>query len=160
MKKLVLFSFCALSFLDCRQPAQEAQAPVGNQPQQPVLLWGENFIVKDSANKMLNSYLQSTSGEGDALSSLIFDAEDLRTYLSNTDIRHVKVMFAHTLDYINAGHQGEDAAYRRGELTLIMAGYDEEGNYVYYNGNQVVDHSLPCPTLCPVSGTAANDLLQ
>ncbi|MBS1773645.1 MAG: hypothetical protein JST82_12365 [Bacteroidetes bacterium] len=116
-------------------------------------------IPKDSANKMISSYITSLNGNPDDVNlySLIIDADQLRLYLSNTNIKHVKLMLAHTLEYINSGHSGQNCGYKSGALTLIIAGYDASNNYVYYDANMVMDHMLPCPSSCPSSGTAANN---
>ena len=58
-------------------------------------------------------------------------------------------MLAHTMEYINAGNYGVNSGYQSGELTLIVAGFDENGNYIYNNQNMVLDHAMPCPTYCP-----------
>jgi len=109
---------------------------------------------------MLTSY-QASIDDSD-LHSLIFDADELRSYLStnNNSIKKVKVMFAHTLPYINSGHEGQYAGYKAGELTVIIAGYDLDNNYVYWNTNNVMDNALPCPTMCPVNGTASNNVFE
>ncbi len=122
-----------------------------------------SFIPVDSANKMLTSYLTSIDNpqsEG-SLKSLIIDASALRSYLNNTEngeINKVKIMFAHTLEYINSGHEGQNAGYQSGALTLIIAGYDDEGNYIYNHENKVLDNGAGCPINCP-SGEAGNELL-
>jgi hypothetical protein len=122
----------------------------------------EVFIPTDSANKMISSYLQSVgagSGTDTSLHSLIFDGDSLRAYLSsNPNIKHVKVMFAHTLEYINAMGAGHNVGYERGALTVVFGGYDVEGNYVFWQQNQIPNHGSPCPSSCPTIGNAANDL--
>lgn len=122
-----------------------------------------HFISKDSANKMIQSYLNSVSVPGTIqdtnLYSLILDAQALRTYLSDTTIKGVKVMLAHTLDYINAGNEGTNAGYKSNALTIVIAGYDQNGNYVLGPGYRVPDRAVPCPVVCPL-GTAGNSLLE
>lgn len=117
------------------------------------------FIHVDSANKMLNSYLNSvsTAERADDLHSLIVDAEALRYYLQNTDIKHVKIMLAHRLDYINAGNGNNYAGTDYNALTIIIAGYDQNSNYVYTSAGTVLDNVQPCPHNCIASGTAASD---
>lgn len=116
------------------------------------------------ANDMIQSYLDSINASSDNsnLHSLIFDADELREYLAtdNGAIKKIKVMFAHTLQYISDGHEGENAGYKRGALTLIIAGFDANNDYVYWDTNSVMDNGTECPALCPTSGTAANDLLS
>src|SRR5689334_13154041 len=88
------------------------------------------FTSIDSANKMITSY-QNGKAEATDLNSLIIDAEALRYYLQNSDIKHIKLMFAHKLSYINSGHANESAGMDYNALTLVIAGYNGEGNYVY-----------------------------
>ena len=120
------------------------------------------LIPVDSANKMLGSYLSSIdyAGNDSTLRSISLDACMLRDYLNSLEGQElvgVKVMFAHTLDYINAGHVGEDAGYRSGALTLLLAGYDESGNY-YLPENGIFNKGVPCPTHCP-PGAAGNPFI-
>lgn len=120
-------------------------------------------IPVDSANKMITSYLTSIGGVNSTqqnLYSLIVDAGSLRTYLSNPNIKNVKLMFAHTLEYINAGNAGQNCGYGSGKLTLIIAGYDGSGNYVLDTKNGVEDNLQPCPHNCPTSGTAASNTIS
>lgn len=121
----------------------------------------DSDIPVDSANKMISSYITSLGGNSDDqnLYSLIVDANCLRSYLSNTNVKKVKLMFAHTLNYINSGHQGQNCGYKSGELTLVIAGYDASGNYVLTTGGNVMDGLNPCPHNCPNSGTASSNTI-
>jgi len=118
------------------------------------------FIPIDSANKMIGSYLYSinSSYNDSGLRSFTINADSLRSYLDNGDVNNIKLIFAHTLNYINAGYDGVNSGLESGALTIIIAGYDNSGNYVYKNG-MVLDHLKPCPYTCP-SGQATNDYLQ
>ena len=118
-----------------------------------------SFICVDSANKMLQSYLASLNDADDSsLHCLIFDADSLRAYLANPNIKNVKLMFGHSLEYINEGHYGQPTGYTSGNLTIIIAGYDVNGTYIYKGGNKVLDHGAPCPTYCG-SGAASSPTL-
>lgn len=124
---------------------------------------GQYFIPVDSANKMLESYLNSINADVDTstnIQSFIIDADALREYLSDTSIKKVKVMLAHTLNYVNSGGNGLPCGYRTGKLTIILAGYDEDKNYIFAPGNKVMDHAVPCPTACPTIGTASDMTLH
>src|SRR5690606_16176584 len=120
---------------------------------------GPTFIPSDSANKMIQSYLTSTTGNPDDLRALILDADSMKSYLTDTSIRHLKVMLAHTLNYINDGNNGRPAGYESGALTIVVAGVNSLGDYVFIHGNGVMNMAAPCPYLCWGSGTAASDLL-
>jgi hypothetical protein len=119
------------------------------------------FIRVDSANKMLNSYLNSISSgtHENELHALIIDADALRSYLENTNIKHVKLMFAHRLDYINAGGLNHYAGLSNNALTVVVAGYDNDNNYVCSPAGTYLDNAMPCPYVCPSNGSAASDLL-
>lgn len=119
-------------------------------------------ISVDSANRMLSSYIRSRQSDAD-LYSLIINADTLRSYLNDTTagvIKEVKLMFAHRMDYINKGNDGIPCGLGNYGLTLIIAGYDENGDYVLINGNSVLDNCAPCPATCPtLSGNASENLL-
>lgn len=119
------------------------------------------FIPLDSANKMLQSYLASINylQNDTELHSIIFKAADLRQMLADPKTSNVKIMFAHTLDYINAGGSGEYCGYKSKELTVIISSYDSAGNYTYTPAGKVLEMGAPCPTSCPKMGNASNDLL-
>lgn len=122
------------------------------------------FIPVDSANKMIKSYLTSAGGGAvdTNLYSITFNADSLRRMLNDETqgkITNVKIMFAHTLDYINSGHQNQYCGYKTGALTLVIAGFDADGNYKYYPAGRVMDIGQPCPPLCPDHGSAAKDTL-
>lgn len=122
-------------------------------------------ISIDTANKMLLSYLHSVnyqSATDTNLTSIIINADSLRNYLNDTanrKIKYVKVMFAHTLDYINNGGKDNYCGYNLDALTFIVVGYDSMNNYVYNAQNMVYDRFAPCPNCCPTSGTASQYLL-
>ena len=119
------------------------------------------FVHLDSANKMLSSYLNSLSisdPEPD-LHSLIIDANALRYYLENQNITQLKIMFAHQLDYINNGGLNEYAGLRSDAITIVIAGINENSDYVYTPAVTALDNAKPCPYNCPNGGTAASDLL-
>jgi len=122
------------------------------------------FIPIDSANKMIASYLNSINYQNNDtdLHAIIFNADTLRRVLndsSNGKIASVKLLFAHTLDYINSGGQNHRIGYKGGAFTIVIAGYKANGDYVYYPSGKVADNAYPCPTSCPVSGNASGNLL-
>ena len=119
------------------------------------------FIPSDTANEMINSYIYSVSSGSHAsdLHAFSIDADLLRTYLANTSIKNVKLILAHTMDYIHSGFRGVYAGMQPGAVTIIIAGYDNDGNYVYKDGSFVLDHASPCPYTCP-PGAAGDDLLH
>ena len=174
MKKIILlFAASACVFTVCTSKKTSAAARKHSTPAAtpapaaaPAPAPAPSAIISlDSANKMLLSYLNSINyhvNDTD-LRSVIFDASQLRNYLSNPMITNVKLMFAHTLDYINSGGKNNYAGYKSGALTLIVACYDANGNYVYDNAasySTVLDYGMPCPSSCPTAGTAAVDTFQ
>ncbi|WP_276132350.1 hypothetical protein [Polluticoccus soli] len=128
------------------------------------------FIPVDTANAMIGSYLNSINGnsgnngntgygQSQNIKSFIVDANALRFYLQNTNIRYVKLLMAHKLNYINKGGKNKDAGYRGDALTIVISGFDSSNNYIYSPQGAVLDFSAPCPNNCPGTGTASNDLL-
>jgi hypothetical protein len=123
------------------------------------------YIPIDSANKMIGSYLNSiNSQQNDSdLHSVIFDADCLRDYLKDNNVSKIKIMFAHTLEYINNGGQDQNVGYEAGKLTFVLAGFDRYGDYVFSLQDtirSVMNHGTACPTICPRDGSASNDLLR
>lgn len=170
--KRVAFAFAIVAaFTACTDPSSQQDNPTGDSTAPGITTLGGSgdsnaaFIQKDTANKMIRSYLTSVGAPGNDsnLRSLILDASSLRSYL-NTDpegkkITKMKVMFAHTQSYINAGNTGRNCGYKSGALTVVLAGYDSAGNYVLYPGNMVMDRAVPCPSNCPSVGSASSDLI-
>ncbi len=168
-RKIITPVLCfALALISCNNASQPATTAEGTGEKSMARVAGgscEEYVAIDSANKMLLSYLHSVDFQNNDtdLRSMVFDAACLRDYLSNANVASVKVMFAHTLDYINNGGQDQPAGYRSGKLTLVIAGYDRSGNYVFStqgNDKMVLDLAAPCPHNCPQAGTAAADSLQ
>lgn len=117
------------------------------------------FISVDTANMMIGSYLNSISSSSNKIKSFIVDANALRYYLQNTNIKYVKLMLAHKKNYIRGGGQNQDAGYDGQALTMVITGFDSSNNYIYSPQGAVLDFSQPCPFNCPTSGSAAYDLL-
>jgi hypothetical protein len=119
------------------------------------------FISTSIANQMINSYIYSITQDttqNDDIKSFSISADSLRLYLSNSQIKNVKLIFGHTMEYITLGNSGVYSGMKSGALTIIIAGYDSAGNYIY-QGECVLDHALPCPFSCP-PGDAGGNLLQ
>ncbi len=163
MKKSHLsFPILLLSLTSCSPNNPDSKHPhIPKSASASGILLADHGISRDSANKMLESYILSVGETDTALKSLIIDADALRGYLSNSDVKHIKIMFAHTLDYINAGNNGRNAYYHPGRFTIVLSGYNENNDYIYWGPERMaINQALFCPTLCPTYGTAANDLLQ
>jgi len=175
MKKTVTFlaatGISLFAILACNKKSDPGTGSNAVMPQQPEMkfygfggsLGGSQPITIDTANVMISSYLQSIQGNTDTdVQSFSMSADSLRQYLNDTSrgkIANLKIVFAHTMNYINSGGRGKYAGYRSGALTLIVVGYDINGNYIYNGQNEVYDHMVPCPTSCP-NGPAGNGLLQ
>jgi len=147
---LISVALIALFTSSCSDPSSKAQQSET----------ATHFIPLDSANKMIESYITSTANLPDtSLKSVIFDADEFREYLKDKEIKKVKIIMAHNLNYINKGNGGKYAGYNSSVLTFVIAGYDNQGNYIFHNG-MAMDRGLPCPVFCPNMGTASNDLLM
>jgi hypothetical protein len=173
-KTMMLTAAAALLLASCEgnktnneEPSNNESTTVGVQSTETDTLGDpagmRSFINKDSANRMISSYLESIpmADQSTSLASLIIDADSLRAYLNDTSlhIKKVKIMFAHTLPYINSGNYGVFAGYGIGKLTTVLAGYDSSNNYRFWGGNAVMDNGRPCPNTCPSSGTASSNIL-
>lgn len=117
-------------------------------------LSGQNYsqsISVDTANQMIQSYLTGVGypSVDTAIRALSFDADTLRRYLANNDITTIKFMFAHQTAYINNGGYGSKPGLNPAAMTLIIAGIDDNDNYVLNSQNGVYDHMLNCPVQCP-----------
>ena len=87
------------------------------------------------ANSMLGSYLTSIDyqKEDTELHSWIVNADSLRSYLNDTSrgkIQNIKIMLSHTPEYVKVS-SGQNCGYKVGALTVIIAGYDSQNNYIY-----------------------------
>lgn len=174
MNRTLLFAICIAIFsMACNKsetqvaPAAAAQGSTSNTSKTHYAARDSSgtspFISIDDANEMINSYIKSTSTSSNAtygpdVKSYSIDADALRAYLEDPNVKKIKVCFAHTQAYIDAGNTGLPAGYQSGAMTLVLVGYDASGNYIYHNG-AVLDHAAPCPYSCP-PGDAGGDLLQ
>lgn len=160
MKKIGLTMLSTIAVLFCssckNQNDQMKHQPVCVRDTLRSVSYAYPYVLPvDSANKMINSYLTSINYEYNDtdLQSLTFNAALIRYYLDSvagsSDIQSLKIAFAHTLNYINAGHGNEYAGYKSGALTVIISAYKANGDYVYLPQLSVADNGAPCPSNCP-----------
>ncbi len=152
MKKNLFVILAALSVLpSCRH---HVKMPEENIPY-------STLIPIDTANKMIKSYLDGVNcnENPEAIKALRFDADSLRAYLSDPHIKNIKFVFANTLAYANSPYSGKRPPLNSHVLTIILAGYDEFGNYVYKN-NQVYENCFPCPNNCGPGQSGEDYLAQ
>lgn len=121
-------------------------------------------LPPDIANRMIKSYLNSIGypDNQSTIRSWTLDAEALRSFIcegNGSKMSKIKVMLAHTMEYIQAGNERKAGMDKADALTLVFVGVDEENNYIYSPEGDVLDHCFPCPTQCLGSGEVANDLL-
>lgn len=111
---------------------------------------GGEITVSD-ANAFINAFIAKYIVTNDfPVKSFIFDAELLRNYLDNNpDIENMKFML---------GEKEYDVDGTATSLpTLIITGYEANGDYVMSSPGKVLDKAGPCPPNCPTVGNAAND---
>jgi|GEM_PF-914754 hypothetical protein len=106
-----------------------------------------------TANRMIRSYLQGINSQVNTneTRSWTFNADTLRRYLSEgkgKQIVRLKLMLAHSLDYIDSGHEGERPAANSHALTLIVVGLDQNNEYIYNPEGEPYEHAFPCPPRC------------
>lgn len=131
-------------------------------PHHPPVCGSQSLIPKDSANKMINSYLNSINyplDDSDVLSYSV-DADALRFLLDSMpgsqNIHEIQIRLGHDLDYINSGHGNQNCGYNYKGLTVILNGVSLSGSAVVV-ANAVINHARPCPKSCP-PGNASNPL--
>lgn len=138
--------------------SESEQIPLDNR-HNTIRLSGTNYshsLPVDSANRMLMSYLHSVGypGVDTALRSLSFDADTLRAYLQNPNITTVKFMIAHKSTFINSGNEGTNAGMSPSGLTIIIAGLNNNDEYVLNTSNGVYDNMINCPHICAGTSSA------
>ncbi len=118
---------------------------VGAQYSQPIQI--------DTANRMIASYLESVGYPqvDTAVRTLSFNADTLRSYLSNPNITTMRFYLGHQLSYLNGGTDrfGKDIGMRPGALTIIAVGTNDAGQIIRNTSNGVYEHAMPCPYNCP-----------
>ncbi|HYD22716.1 MAG TPA: hypothetical protein VEB40_14640 [Flavipsychrobacter sp.] len=168
MNKKLLLAVCAIFIVyACNKKNATVDTnvakPVGKTDINSYAMMGLDspFLLPDTANIMIQSYLNSIKNDPTQLKSLIVDAGALRYYLQNPDITHVKLMFAHRMNYIHAGHEDQPAdGLDYNAMTLVITAFDANGNYIYTPEGAVMDHCRPCPVDCPTVGTASSDIIM
>ncbi len=153
------FGIALLSVMSCgdgKDKSKDAFIPIPEEDGDATA----SFIPIDTGNRMISSYLESVNYQEhpDTLLSWTMDADGLRLYMENMDIQKVKIMLSHSQDYINAGHYGNAAGFSSGALTLVLAGVNEAGDYVFYGNENAINRVAPCPPSCP-HGNAASPIL-
>ncbi len=164
-KEFLLLTLTAFLVAACKSKKEQVEVQVTATPSTQDLLM-THAIHRDSANTLIKSYLQSIAGRTEpSLKYLAFDADQLRFYLNDSTrgkIATLKIMFAHKRDWIDSGHFGEHANTKVGALTVVLAGFDVAGDYIYIgqNENYVLDFAIGCPSECQTVGSAALDTLN
>jgi len=153
-----------ISICACQNPERGNTNRSQSRLQSDSISWNQPFIPVDSADTMIKSYLISINYQSadSNVRSFIIDANALRQYLTvgqGAQITNMKVMLAHNNSYIQAGNFGQPCGYSNEGLTVVLAGFGADGNYIYAPGNKVMDYSMPCPENCPRTGTASRDLM-
>jgi hypothetical protein len=105
-------------------------------------------ITVEEANQYIDAHISQFFDSGKyPIKSFIFDAGMLRDYLNaHSDIQNMKLMLG-----VRPDSTGGNTS------TLILVGYDSQGNYIKTEGQMVLDHAGACPYSCPVVGDASHD---
>lgn len=106
-------------------------------------------ISVSTANGYITSFLTDYFNTGQVpVKSFIMDAQLIRDYLANPEIKNVKFVLGESpLDESN-----------NDSLTLILVGFDANGDYIKTTTGNVLDGTDRCPPKCP-AGQAGNDLI-
>ena len=170
-KFVIIGALAICVFLACNKSDRNETKPAKNSAQggggslasaKPT---GDNYsrtIKIDTANRMIGSYLASVGypEQDSALRGLYFDADSLRSYLSDPKVVTIKLVFAHQQSHITASTYGKYVGLKPGSATIIIAGLDDNNNLVPNNKGGVYEHALPCPTSCSDALSAADGLLH
>ncbi|ANI88844.1 hypothetical protein A9P82_05800 [Arachidicoccus ginsenosidimutans] len=127
-------------------PAKPASSGISD-----TIHYGGSPIGTAQANRMISAYLANAANG--ATHSLFIDADTLRHYLNNKNIRALKFFLARPVD-----EQSRRATADSNRLTLVIAGIDADEHYVLTGNGDVYNEVSPCPTECP-PGDAGSDLL-
>lgn len=111
-------------------------------------------LSPDSANRMIRSYLHAVdyTVNTEALRAWFFDADTLRAFLQNKQIKHLKFFLAHTAEYAFSENEGTLPPLNSHVLTFVLAGVDENNHYIYSDEGGPYDFAFPCPPRCPTPG--------
>lgn len=106
-------------------------------------------ISVSTANGYITSFLTNYFTPGNVpVKSFIMDAQLIRDYLANPEIKNVKFVLGES----PLGETNNDS------LTLILVGFDSNDKYVKTTNGNVLDSMDRCPPECP-AGQAGNDLI-
>lgn len=105
-------------------------------------------ITVEEANQYIDAHISQFFDTGKyPIKSFIFDAGLLRDYLvANPEIQNMKFMLGMRPD-----GTGNNTS------TMIIVGYDANGNYIKTADQMVLDQAGACPYNCPSVGNAAHD---
>lgn len=108
-------------------------------------------ISLDLANRMIGSYLTSVGypGVDNSLRSLSFDADSMRAYLSNPNIKTIRFVMAHQPTWTSSNY-GQFAGMNPAALTMVVVGMGEQNQTILNSSNGVYEHMNACPMICPV----------
>ena len=105
-------------------------------------------VTVEEANEYITTHIQMYYETGHyPVKSFIFDAAMLRDYLNeNPNIENMKLMLA-----VRPDVAGQNTS------SMILVGYDAQGNYIRTADNMVLAHAGACPYACPAVGPAQHD---
>ena len=85
---------------------------------------------------------------------MTFDADTMRHYLVNSQVKQLKFMMAHRHTYISTDKYGTNCGMKAEAFTFVIIGLNASNQPVYTSNNMVMEHTRPCPSFC-----ANSDLL-
>lgn len=110
----------------------------------------------EQSNQMIQSYLTSVNYPyaDTALRALSFDADTLRSYLVNPEIKNLMFVMAHQPSYAQNAY-GKYVGMTPAAQTMVIIGLDVNGVMVKNSSNGFYEHFDPCPISCPGQATDA-----
>jgi hypothetical protein len=108
-------------------------------------------ISIEEANQYITNHLEGYFNTGHyPVKSFSYDAGLLRDYLNqNPNVQNVKIVL---------GVRPDDGGVNT--PTVVLVGYDAQGNYIKTADNTVLDQAAACPHVCPTIGAASHDLIS
>ncbi len=154
MKNLIYVSIITLFGAACGSPGEKEAALHLTLSTNQVLV-DSFFIPVDTAQRMEQSYIASygVPYPEDTLSAWTINAEALRAYLKDTNIKEINIALAHTLSYINSGNYGVPSGFSARALTIVLKGQSTDGGAIYYQENYAMNRAKPCPPICLTNTT-------
>ena len=104
-------------------------------------------IAPTLAYTMAASYVQSLDSPTVGTRALAFDADEVRAYLCDTNIKQLQVILVHQQDWAE-NHYGER---NEKKISVVLAGLDQSNAVITNQTGNLMDYADMCPSHCSTS---------